>query len=208
MKLAIKSALLFIIFILTVLIWRSINEPIQFNKIKEIRYKATIQRLIDIRSAELAYLSANGHFTGNFDSLLHFIKYGSIPIIKAVGSVPDTLSEKDAISLGLVYRDTIFVKVIDSLFKPGYPIDSLPFVPFSGGKQFVLGARVLLVGSKRNESTISVPVFEAKVPNTVLLHGLNKQLRINLDDELIQMDKYPGLKVGSLEMNVNSEGNW
>jgi len=63
-------------------------------------------------------------------------------------------------------------------------------------------------GSSLGESTLKVPVFEAKVPNRILLNGLNRQMRINLDDEALKMDRYTGLKVGSLEQNINNAGNW
>jgi len=208
MKLVIKIVLLAAIAVFGYLIWQSIDEPIKFDKNKKKRYNATIQRLMDIRTAELAYLSVNNRFTGDFDSLIDFVKHDSIPVVRAIGSVPDTLTEKEALKMGIIKRDTAYVMTLDTLFAKGYPIDSLPFVPYTNGEKFVLGAKILEVGSKVNESTLKVPVFEAKVLNRVLLKGLNEQLRINLDDELFKMDRYPGLKVGSLETNVNNAGNW
>jgi hypothetical protein len=208
MKTIIKSVLLFFIFLLSFLVWQSIQKPIRFNKEKEKRYRATIQRLKDIRTAQLAYFEVKGHFTGSFDSLLHFVKSDSIPIIKALGTVPDTLSEKEALKRSLIRRDTAYTKAIDSLFRPGYPIDSLPFVPFSGGKRFRMAATLLNAGSTVSDEPIKIPVFEASVLNRDLLKGLDNQLRINLDDEMIKFDKYPGLKVGSLVTNVNHQGSW
>lgn len=208
MKLAIKIVLLAAIAIFGYFIYQSIDEPIKFERNKKRRYNATIQRLKDIRTAELAFLAVNGRFTGDFDSLIAFVRHDSIPMVKAIGSVPDSLTEKEALKLGIIRRDTSYVKTLDSLFSRSYEIDSLPIVPFTNGEKFVLGAKILEVGSKVSETTLKVPVFEAKVLNRVLLKGLNEQLRINLDDELFKMDKYPGLKVGSLETNVNNAGNW
>lgn len=208
MKLVIKIVLMAAIVVLGYLIWQSIDEPIQFNKEKDKRYKATIQRLKDIRTAQLAYLDNKGHFTSDWDSLINYVKTGKITVVKAIGSVPDSLSEKEALKLGIVSRDTIQVNTLDSLYDAGYHIDSLPYVPYTNGEKFILGAKVLEIGSKVTETTLKVPVFEAKVLNRVLLKGINEQERINLDDGLFKMDKYPGLKVGSLETNVNNAGNW
>ncbi len=208
MKLVIKTVLLIAIFVLSYFIWQSINEPIQFDRQKKKRYKATIQRLKDIRTAEIAFNNVHGRYTGDFDSLVNFVKNDSIPVVKAIGSVPDDMTEAEALKKGIIRRDTSYVGTLDSLYCKNYPIDSLPYVPYADGAKFVLGAKVLQISSKVNESVLKVPVFEAKVLNRVLLKGLNKQLRINLDDESFKMDKYPGLKVGSLETNVNNAGNW
>ncbi|MCF6241814.1 MAG: hypothetical protein L3J74_10785 [Bacteroidales bacterium] len=208
MKTVINIILFLVIVTLSYFLWESIAEPIRFEKAKKVRYDATIQRLKDIRTAEVAYLAVNGKFTGDFDTLINFIKNDSIPVVKAIGSVPDSLTEEKALEMGIISRDTIKVSTLDSLYDPGFIADSLRYVPFTNGAQFTLGAKILEIGSKVGSNTLKVPVFEAKVPNRVLLKGLNEQLRINLDDEMLKMDKYPGLKVGSLEQNINNAGNW
>jgi hypothetical protein len=214
MKLVIKVVLLAAIAALVYFIYQSIDEPIRFEKHKKKRYKATIQRLKDIREAQKQYFNKYGHFTADFDSLVDFVKTDSIKMVKAIGSRPDSIAtDKEALELakkGLLKfsRDTSLISVQDSLFGKNYAVDSLPYVPYTNGAKFTLGAKVLEIGSKVNSTTLKVPVFEAKVLNRVLLKGLDEQLRINLDDELFKMDKYPGLKVGSLETNVNHAGNW
>ncbi len=208
MKTVINIILFLVIVTLSYFLWESIAEPIRFEKAKKVRYDAAIQRLKDIRTAEVAFLAVNGKFTGDFDTLINFIKNDSIPVVKAIGSVPDTLTEEKALEMGIISRDTIKVSTLDSLYDPGFTPDSLRYVPFTNGAEFTLGATILEIGSKVGSNTLKIPVFEAKVPNRVLLKGLNEQLRINLDDEMIKMDKYPGLKVGSLEQNINNAGNW
>ncbi len=203
MKTVIQIILLAAIIGLAYLLVISIFTPISFEKEKEIRYDVTIQRLKDIRIAQLAYKSVNQKFAGSFDTLIEFIKKDSLREIKAIGHVPDTMTEANAVKLGFVKRDTNLVSTLDSLFPPPYPIDSLMFVPYTNGAKFKLGATIFMTGSK-----VKVPVFEAKVLNKVLLHGLDNQLRINLDDESINIGKYPGLKVGSLIEATNNAGNW
>ena len=204
MKIVIQIILLLAIIVLGYLLLASVAEPIQYQKEKEKRYEATIKRLIDIRTAEVAYKSVHKKYTGSFDTLINFIKKDSLRIVKAIGNVPDTLTERQAVEMGLVRRDTILVSTLDSLFPAPYPIDSLRFVPFSNGKyQFKLAAGLLETGSK-----VTVKVFQASVLNRYLLHGMSEQDRINDDDEAIALGKFPGLRVGSMKEATNNAGNW
>ena len=72
MKRVVNLFLLIIIIILSYLIFNSILQPIRFNKEKNKRYKATILRLKDIRTAQIAFKSVYGRYTENFDSLIAF----------------------------------------------------------------------------------------------------------------------------------------
>ena len=211
MKTVIQVVLLLAIVALSYLLWRSINNPIEFNKEKARREGATIQRLKDIRTAQLAFKSEYNRYTGDFDSLITFLKEGSFSVVRAVGSVPDSMIEEmgrrkaeiQALKDGLISRDTIRLSVKDSLFHPGYPIDSMRFVPYTSGVKFDLGA-----GEIATASGVNVRVFQAKVPYNILLSGLDRQLVINFSEEREIITGYPGLKVGSLVEATNNAGNW
>ncbi len=203
MKKVIQLVLLVAIILLGYLLFESILNPIHFQKEKKKRYNATIERLKDIRTAQLAYKSEHGEFVGEFDKLINFLKQDSFSVVKAIGFVPDSLTEAQALQKGLVSRDTIKVSVKDSLFSENYHLDSLSYVPFRDTAKIKLGAGLLKTGSG-----VEVQVFEAKVHNNVLLEGLDKQLVINLNDEKEKVGKYPGLKVGSLTEATNNAGNW
>jgi hypothetical protein len=211
MKTVIQVVLLAAIIVLGYLLWESINKPIRFNREKDRREDATIQRLKDIRSAQLAYRAEYNKFTGDFDTLITFLKTDSFRVVKAIGSVPDSMieelgrikAERQALLDGLISRDTVRLSVKDSLFRAGYHIDSLRYVPFTNGYIFELGAGLIQTGSK-----VQVRVFEAKVPYDVLLDGLNRQLIINYKETREKITGYPGLKVGSLEEATNNAGNW
>jgi hypothetical protein len=211
MKTAIQVALAVAIIVLVYLLWDSIQKPIRFNKEKDRIEQATIQRLKDIRTAQLAFRSENGRFTGDFDSLITFLKTDSFSVVQAIGSVPDSMieelgrkkAEQQALKEGLISRDTIRLSVIDSLFSASYPIDSLKFAPYTQGYQFELGAGKLQTASK-----VAVRVFEAKVPYDVLLSGLDRQLIINYKETREKITGYPGLRVGSLDEATNNAGNW
>ena len=211
MKTAIQVVLAVAIIVLVYLLWESIQKPIRFNKEKDRREQATIQRLKDIRTAQLAFRSENGRFTGDFDSLIIFLKTDSFSVVQAIGSVPDSMIEEmgrkkaeiQALKEGLISRDTIRLSVRDSLFKASYPIDSLRFAPYTQGYEFELGAGVLQTGSK-----VTIRVFEAKVPYDILLSGLDRQLIVNHKETREKITGYAGVKVGSLEEATNNAGNW
>jgi len=199
MKTVYQILLLIAIAILSYFIYESVMISIRFNKEKDKRYNKTIERLKDIRTAQLAFRSENSKFTGSFDTLIDFVKHDSFKVVRQIGSMDDSV----AVAKGLVYRDTVKISVLDSIFPKTYPVDSLRFVPYTGGKEFELGAGEITTGSG-----LTVKVFEAKVHNNVLLKGLDKQLVINLNDLRKKLERYPGLKVGSLTEATNNAGNW
>ncbi len=207
MRTAIKILLLLVIVVLSYYLYQSIMEPIRFNREKAKREKAAIERLKDIRKAEVAYKAKYGRYTGSFDTLIHFVKYDSFPLVRAIGSIPDSLygeiTEAEAIKRGIIIRDTSYVPVLDSLFGRKFPIDSIRYVPYCDTAQFFLGAGTIETASK-----VKVQVFESHVLNDVLLHGLPEQLIINYNARREKIVGFKGLKVGSLTESTNNAGNW
>ncbi|MDR2036988.1 MAG: hypothetical protein LBQ60_03600 [Bacteroidales bacterium] len=197
MKTVIQVILAIAIIVVGYFVYESIQEPLRFNAEKNQRYAATIERLKDIRTAQVAYRSENKVYTSEFDSLINFLKTGKFKVVKQIGDEDDSA----AVSVGLV-RDTILVSVLDSLFKKGYPVDSIRYVPYTDGVEFEMDTITLIAGK------VKVNVFEAKVSNDVLLHGMDPQLTVNFNKEREKTVKYAGLKVGSLEETTNNAGNW
>jgi len=185
-----------VIVVLIYFIYTGVMKPINFDKEQEHRYEKVIQRLKDIRTAQVAYRSVYGKYTGSFDTLIYFIKSDSFPVLYAEGSLDDSL----AVSRNMVIRDTIYVPVRDSLFPSHYPVDSLRFVPFAPNDiQFDLKAASIMTASQ-----VEVQVFQATAKNFDILHGMDRQLIINLND----LKDFPGLKVGDIEEANNNAGNW
>ncbi|MFW5656115.1 MAG: hypothetical protein ACOC0C_00750 [Bacteroidota bacterium] len=203
MKTVIQIILAIAIVVLGYLLYESVMTPIRFNKEKDLRYERTINRLRNIRTAQVAYKSQYDKYTGSFDTLISFVKTDSFNVVKAEGVVPDGYTEAQALEEGIISRDTVKVGVADSLFKPNFNVEKLRYVPFTDGKEFEMAAGEIETGSK-----VTVQVFEAKVPNNVLLHDLDRQLVINFNDEREKITGYPGLKVGSLTEATNNAGNW
>jgi hypothetical protein len=189
-------------------LYKSIQTPIEFRQVKNKRYDATIKKLKQIRTAQLAYKDEFGEYTGSFDTLINFVESDSLNVVKAVGRIPDQMlergmTEQEALRKGIIQRDTIKVAITDSLFGPGFDASVLWKVPYTDNDSFQLGARTVESGN------VDVEVFEAKVHNDVLLYDLNNQLVINLNEKMEKkMNKYPGLKVGDLEKPNNNAGNW
>ena len=193
----IKVVLLVIIVVLAYLVFESVMRPVRFNQQVEKRSDAVIQNLVDIRTAQLAYKNIYGKYTASFDTLIGFLENGKIPVVKMIPDPTDTTFTK-------TIRDTIgFIPVKDSLFnnRPGYNIDNLKYVPFTDHKQFKMDAGVIEKGG------VDVNVFEVSVPYDVLLKGLNDQMVVNLIAAKEQIERYPGLKVGSM-VEASTDGNW
>ena len=209
MKTVLQISLFIVAVVLAYFIYKSIQEPIQFEKAKKARYDSTVEKLKDIRKAELAYKDVYGKFTGSWDTLLNFIMNESVITVRKVGELNDSMveqgiTERKALQMGLIIRDSIRVPALEAIFGKDYDAKSLKYVPVPGEPtEFTLGATVIITGSG-----IGVPVFQAKAHNNVILRGLEEQLIINLNDQRRTNEKYPGLMVGSLTETVNNAGNW
>lgn len=188
-----------IIIVLGYSLYQSIMTPVRFQKDQKKRELVVIGRLIDIRSAQTSYKSMNGRYTSSFDTLIAFVKEGKIPVVKVVADPTDTTFTR-------TIRDTIaFTVVQDSLFHGkdyvNFDAGQLRYIPFSGKEEFELGADEIEKGG------VDVQVFEAKALYTQFLKGMDEATIRNLIGKKEQMDKFPGLKVGSLT-EPSTDGNW
>jgi len=223
-----EIALAAIIVLLVWLIVKSVQKPVQFNKEVAARSQVGIQRLKDIRTLQVAFKSVNGRFSPTVDSLKMFYETGKMQIVMQIGSHDDSLAvanteaikkankklkpQELAAKLAAAYaagQKVVFstvteIPVKDTLFthRPDFCIDSLAFIPFSGGQKTEMEAAIKMV------SGVQVPLFEARMPYKALCKGLDNQLRINLDAERKDQNKYEGLQVGSVSAPNNNAGNW
>ena len=71
----------------------SIMGSINFGKVRAEREQEIIARLIDIRTAQVAFRDNNhinkGQYTACFDELIEFVKNDSLPFVKKVGELTD-----------------------------------------------------------------------------------------------------------------------
>lgn len=194
MKTAIQIALLIVIVVLVYFVYESIMEPVRFRQEVQVREAEIVQRLKDIREVQRSHRSRYQRFTGDLDSLVMFYRIDSLALVRAIGHVPDTLTEAEAVRLGLVQRDTIWVAARDSLLRNArYPIEELPYVPFGQGERFQMSAGFIERG------LVKLPVFEAFVEPIVYMN--------DLDNWRVYYTREDGLKVGSMQEAV-LDGNW
>lgn len=183
---------------LTYLVIDSIRQPVVFDNNKKEREVKVVQSLKDIRSTQGLFKENYNRYTANFDSLIEFIRVGELPVVNIVPDPNDTTFTK-------TINDTVgYVKVLDSLFKdrPNFNVNELRYVPFSDPKQeFEIQAGYIMRGG------MNVPVFEVKTHYKTYLNGLDEQRIRNEAKQREDLNKYPGLKVGSMT-EPSTDGNW
>jgi hypothetical protein len=196
MKTGIQIVLAIAIVVLSYMIYSSIMGRIEFEKLAKERRDAVIERLKDIRTAQIAYKNSNGEFSKDFEKLIGWIKTGKIQVIKQIGDAEDSL----AVARGEVIRDTVYIPAIDTVFSPTYLsnrknffLDSLPYIPNSDGDKFEINA------GEVTRNNVKVKVFEVFAPYKSVYKGLDT------DKHSIKMDD--GLRVGSMT-DPSTNGNW
>jgi hypothetical protein len=196
MKTGIQIALVIVIVVLSYMIYSSIMGRIEFEREAKVRRDAVIERLKDIRTAQLAYKNSKQEFAKDFNSLIDWVKNGKVQVIKQIGDAEDSL----AVARGEVIRDTVYIAAIDTVFSPSYIagrksfyLDSLPFIPNSGGDKFEIDAGEI------TRNNVKVKVFEVFAPFKSVYKGLDT------DKHSIKMDD--GLRVGSMT-DPSTNGNW
>lgn len=197
MKTVVKVVLALVIIGLSYLIFESIMTPVRFDRAKNARYEAVIQKLKDIRDLEKFFRAENKRYTANWDSLIAFARSGQIPEVKMIADPTDTTFSRSI-------SDTVgFISIYDSLFgkRDNFQVENLSFIPASNGQRFEIEA------GKIDKGGLKVDVFEVRAHNNAILAGLDEQLIRNLNKSREDIDKYPGLRVGSM-LEVSTDGNW
>ncbi|MDE6493485.1 MAG: hypothetical protein K2L50_02755 [Bacteroidales bacterium] len=206
-RLLIQAGLIAVAVVLALLIYRSIMQPVRFQREKSDRSAVLVQRMKDIRKVQQEHKKAFGCYIATGDSLINFLKEGTIPYVKMIGTVPDSLTEDEAIEKGIVSRETFLENAFTVLF-PEHEGDKelflsrLMMVPFNKeGKKISMEAGFI------SRSGYQVPVFEAMVSFEDLLEGMDEQLIVNEVAQAKTYNRYPGIKMGSMTEPI-TEGNW
>lgn len=194
-KITLQMQMILTIVMILISVWlgysdyRTVKNDIDFVEAKKEVYAEVIQRLKDLREAQVTHKKYNGDFAPTLDSLVTYIRNGEVPLIKAFGEVPDSLTEADALEMGIITRDTIMVPVMQTVFMNKeaqadrsfrFNIDSLRYAPRSG-------AEFIMRTSNINKNGVKTPVLLIEDPKP--------------------FDPTEPLKVGSLT-DANTSGNW
>ncbi|MDP2162303.1 MAG: hypothetical protein Q8K02_17620 [Flavobacterium sp.] len=198
------------------LIYQSIQAPIQFDKLKEKRYQAAVNKMIDIKAVQMAYKSINGKYCDNLDTLITFIENEKFTILerKDTSVVDEERNRAFGLNVGAdgvggYYKDIVKVKEIgkvsikDSLFKESDRYKRLNLVKVDG-----LEAKIELKSGFITRNDAKVPVFEAKLVKEDLLKDQDQSL-VKREKNVVSVDGINGefIQLGSLE-EVSMSGNW
>jgi hypothetical protein len=207
MKLGIQIVLWLASIFFAYKIYDSINGPIKFNQTKNERYAQVIDRLKDIRKAQIAHKDVKGVFANNFDSLVKFVNEGIFTLIEKRDSSYleyDRTYRIDMLREVIVIDTLGTVPVKDSLFSNTDRYKNMAYIPIQGvqDSMFKINAEVI------NKNGYNVPVFEVKVSKNIILFDQDKDL-VKQENETVSVDGVNGSEIilGSLS-NVSTNGNW
>lgn len=188
--------------ILAYFVFNSIDSEVEFQKVAKERIAENVQKLKDLRQVQIAYKKVNDTYANNFEALIDFLENGSMVIVKAIGETPDSLTDAQALELGIISRDTAYVLAKETVFDEAYlssrnekyPLNltTLTNIPHSEELYSVDAGRV-------EKGKVMVQVFEISTTYAAVFTGLDAE---NKSYELENL-----LKVGSMdEASIN--GNW
>lgn len=214
---------------LAYLLFNSIMKPMRFENEYNKRRDACAEKLKAIRTLEEAYKVTYGSFTGSFDTLftrlmnedsmktvVKVTNYDLIPADVDINEIP----ESEAVKKGYVTRSEVYINPIAKLRED----KKLPIIDANGHTRQLTDEEILNLRyvpyprEERNEfelqagmlekSGFFVPVFECKVPLSVLLGDMDHQQVINRIAEIEKVaGRYAGWKVGDMTQAV-TDGNF
>lgn len=209
-KKLVQVALAIVILGLIYVIYQLIATPTRFEKETNQRKALVIDRIKDIRTAERAFKTKYQHFTGDFDSLINFVLNEELELERKIVDEDDSVGLAQLKKAGKKNVETFTIAVIDTIFAPKTltpdQVKELRYVPFTERKvQYILQAGQLTTGSG-----VVVPVVECRIPYKAFLDTVEyRQEIINMiDNEVINFNRYAGVKFGSMENANNEAGNW
>lgn len=205
MKTVITIALWLISIFFAYQIYNSVMEPIKFDRVKKERYMQVINKLKDIRDAQVAYRRVTGKFAKDFPSLIRFIDTAQFTITQQRDSSYMEFDKVYKIDMERQVRiiDTLgFVSIKDSLFGDD-SYKNLAVVPFGqNNEKFEMKATTI------DASGFTAPVFEVKVDKSVILYDQPEDLLRNEKAQIsVEEVNGPEIIVGSLT-KVSTSANW
>ena len=195
-------------------LYKSIIGPVEFNKVKQVRYAKVIEKLKDIRISELAHQEIEGKFSGNFDSLVQFLDTAKFAIIQRRDTSYADVEKNRAFGLdaqkGGYYKEEIivdtlrFASVKDSLFGDSDRYKTMMNIPL----EIAEGAIFELKAGKYEKNDVLYSVFEASVAKRLILSDQDTDL-IYQEEQLVSVDGIngPTVRVGSMN-DIDTGGNW
>ena len=226
MKTTIKILLFVAIVALGYFVIMSVMTPIKFETERAKREKVVIERLIDLRTAQIEFRDQNGRYTTALDTLVDFLQTGKKRMVLKEGTLSDAQlqaglteakavkivrsgNKKEIVANGLenFRRDTTLTNLLDALYNGKYTPEAaskLMYIPYSEDVPF----EVQLNNNYLSQNNVWIPLIEIRAPYKTFLMDANRQETLNLIDYQGKLEKYAGLKVGSILEPNNFAGNW
>ncbi len=214
-----RILLIIIVLFLSVLAFRSIMRPEKFQSVFTEREKEIKNRLITLRTAQLVYKMEHKKFAENIDDLAEFVNNGTLTIVKMEGTIPENVSEKDALAKGLIRKveEKIPAKAkileLDKNIKPAF-FKNFQFIPDNDGKKFKIQTAKLSNEYEVYKIEVSLDEIFANMhravtpPNSNFMKkGLNYILYNKLEKEDQYRKLYKPMWLGSLTDAVTT-GSW
>ena len=188
--------------LLIYLVYNSINSEMVFNKAAKERISNNVQKLKDLRQLQVKYKQTYAKYSDNFEKLDYFLRFEKIVTVKAIGETPDSLTDAQALEIGIISRDTTYALAKESVFdktylnnrKKDFPlnIDNLFSIPHTEEKYNISAGEI-------EKGNVTVQVFEISTNYGTVFNGLDAK---NKNYELDAL-----LKVGSMD-EASLNGNW
>ena len=188
--------------LLIYLVYNSINSEMVFNRAAKERISNNVQKLKDLRQLQVKYKQTYGEYSDNFEKLDHFLRFEEIGTVIAIGETPDSLTDAQALEIGIISRDTTYALAKESVFdktylsnrKKDFPLDldNLFSIPHTEEKYNISAGEI-------EKGNVTVQVFEISTNYGTVFNGLDAK---NKNYELDAL-----LKVGSMD-EASLNGNW
>lgn len=188
--------------LLIYLVYNSINSEMVFNRAAKERISNNVQKLKDLRQLQVKYKQTYGEYSDNFEKLDYFLRFEKIVTVKAIGETPDSLTDAQALEIGIISRDTTYALAKESVFdktylnnrKKDFPLDldNLFSIPHTEEKYNISAGEI-------EKGNVTVQVFEISTNYGTVFNGLDAK---NKNYELDAL-----LKVGSMD-EASLNGNW
>lgn len=209
MNTVVKIVLALLVAGLAYVTWESVARPVRFDEIQQAREEVLQKQLKRLTTFQEAYENRMGRFA-NEEELRDFLLNGSVYYIYAEGDYTEAmreqgLTEAAAAARGLIKRDTIWVRAIDSLLHGDSNIDPLFAIPGTDKKVSIKTGEIDLV---LGLDTIKQPVFEISTTYRDYLSDLDESIIRDKEERVKERaNGFPGLRIGSLT-EVKKTGNW
>ncbi|WP_235783993.1 hypothetical protein [Nonlabens tegetincola] len=193
-------------------LYQSIAEPVEFEKVKEERYKKVISKLIKLREAQTAHKLITGKYAENIKNLTQFVDTAQFALTtKRDSTVVDRERnikfrldpETGGYTKEVTIIDTLgFKSVKDSLFKNTDVAKLLDY-----GIENAPGKIKLETGLVPDKDQM-IPVFKATADKKeILFDQPEKLVKAELEVKAVEAVNGSTIYVGSLD-EITTSGNW